>query len=179
MHENIIKPATTVHELIKKRIRVKVIVCSPDIPVGSSNFYINRPPGIETHSFTVWSTCGECCTISYSCGHTHSTSFCSTWYPLLLGGQRQCGFNAYRRLLHVTTTAGIEPSSLGLESNALTTWPHPPCSWSEFYAHTTAFIQCSITSYCSVSINIQEHTGLSSTLLKWKTKDIPATEIFQ
>ena len=33
----------------------------------------------------------------------------STWYPLLLLGQRRCGFKACPRLLHMTGAAGIEP----------------------------------------------------------------------
>ena len=37
--------------------------------------------------------------------------FCSTWYPLLLGGQRRCGFKACLRLLHMTRFAGIEPQT--------------------------------------------------------------------
>ena len=34
-----------------------------------------------------------------------------TRYPLLLGGQRQCGFKACPRLLHMTGAAGIEPQT--------------------------------------------------------------------
>ena len=37
--------------------------------------------------------------------------FRSTWYPLRLGGQRCCGFKAYPRLLHMTSTAGIGPQT--------------------------------------------------------------------
>ena len=33
---------------------------------------------------------------------------CSTWYPLLLEGQRRRGFKACPRLLHMTDAAGIE-----------------------------------------------------------------------
>ena len=34
-----------------------------------------------------------------------------TRYPLLLGGQRQCGFKACPRLLHMTGAAGIKPQT--------------------------------------------------------------------
>ena len=34
-----------------------------------------------------------------------------TRYPLLLGGQRQCGFKACPTLLHMTGAAGIEPQT--------------------------------------------------------------------
>ena len=35
-----------------------------------------------------------------------------TRYPLLLGGQRQCGFKACPRLLQMTSDAGIEPRTI-------------------------------------------------------------------
>ena len=34
-----------------------------------------------------------------------------TRYPLLLGGQRQCGYKACPRLLHLTGASGIEPQT--------------------------------------------------------------------
>ena len=47
----------------------------------------------ETHSFTFSSPWGEymqC--IFYSCSHSQSTNSRSTWYPLILAGERRCGF---------------------------------------------------------------------------------------
>ena len=40
---------------------------------------------------------------------THSINFHSTWYPLLLGGQKQRGFKAYPKFVHMTSNMGIEP----------------------------------------------------------------------
>ena len=41
--------------------------------------------------------------------HVDPTLDSCTRYPLLLGGQRQCGFKACPRLLQMTGDAGIEP----------------------------------------------------------------------
>ena len=84
-----------------EKVKVKVNVYSPDIPKRFSRFCINYP-GIGTNSFTVSSPWGKCSAIFCSCSHSHTTTFHSNWYPLLLGGQR---------LSHMTGIAGIEPQT--------------------------------------------------------------------
>ena len=73
-------------------------IYNPDIPVDSVDYTLITPH-FGTHTFTVSSPC-----------HSHSTNFCSTWYPLLLSGQRRCEFKACPRLLHMTSGAKIEPN---------------------------------------------------------------------
>ena len=86
-------------------LQVKVCVCSPLIPVGSAEFTLITP-GIRSHYFTLitlW--------IQRIFNHPHSTNHHSTWYPLLLGGQRRCAFKAFSRLLHNAGAVGIEPQN--------------------------------------------------------------------
>ena len=71
-----------------------------------------------------------------SCSHSHMMIwwfivpiFRSTCYPLLLGGQRWCGFKASPRLLHMTSTAGIEHRNPNLGPNALTARSCAPQLW--------------------------------------------------
>ena len=57
---------------------------------------------------------GECSHAAYKGNglKAYTTFFSrSTRYPLLLGGQRRCGFIAFPRLLHMTSTAGIKPQT--------------------------------------------------------------------
>ena len=83
-------------------------------------------PRYRNSLFTVSSSWGECSIFS-AAEAIHTVSiFCSTLYPLLLGGQRRCEFKACPRLLHVTSAAGINPRPLDLGSNALTTQPLSP-----------------------------------------------------
>ena len=49
-----------------------------------------------------------------------------TRYPLLLGGQRQCGFKACPRLSHLTGASGIEPQTPRFRVHVLTARPHAP-----------------------------------------------------
>ena len=86
-----------------------MVIYSPDIPEGSPDF-----PSI-THRY--WnSLChdliflGRMQRIFCSCSHSNSTIFFSFHLvPLLLGGQRRCGFKAGQWLSHMTSVAGIEP----------------------------------------------------------------------
>ena len=86
---------------------VKVCVYGPAITVSSADFAFINPRYWNSlfHSLIFLDRMQR---IFCSCSHSHSTSFRSTWYPLLLGGQRRCGFNACPRLLHVTSAAGVE-----------------------------------------------------------------------
>ena len=77
-------------------------------------------PGIRTHSFTVSSPEGG---IFHSCGHSHSTNFHSTWYSILLGGQRRYGFKACSGFYTWQAQWESNPRPLDLGSNALTTRP--------------------------------------------------------
>ena len=66
------------------------------------------PPGIGTHSVRAYRW-GECSTFSAAVAIHTVPIFHSTWHPLLLGGQRRCGFKDRPRLLHMTSAMGIEP----------------------------------------------------------------------
>ena len=65
-------------------------------------------PGIGTYSFTVSSPGVECSTFSAAEAIHTVLIFHSTWYPVLSGGQRRCGFKASPGLLHITSNAAIE-----------------------------------------------------------------------
>ena len=74
---------------------------------GSADFTPVSFPGIGTHTFTVSSHWGESSAFAAHAIHTvHVSIFRSTRYPLLLGGQRQCGFKPCPRILHMTGAAG-------------------------------------------------------------------------
>ena len=49
-----------------------------------------------------------------------------TRYPLLLGGQRQCGFKPCPRILYMTGVPGIEPQTPSSRVQHLTTQPRTP-----------------------------------------------------
>ena len=76
-------------------------------PVGTADFTLFTPRYWNSPSHSLISL-GRMQRILRSCSHSHNTNFHSTWYPLLLGGQRWCGFKAYPRLLHMTDAAGID-----------------------------------------------------------------------
>ena len=103
-----------------------MVIYNPDIPKGSPNL-TSVTPRYGTHSFTVSSLLGEWSTFSAAVAIHTVPNFCSTWYPLLLGGQRRCGFKACPRLLHMTSATGIEPQTPWSWVIALTTsqciWP--------------------------------------------------------
>ena len=100
-------------EKLVKFIQLKVYVYSPDIPSRFSRLYIKYPQVLEL-------------TLSQSnLPGVNAAPFSAaeaTWYLLLLGGQRHCGFKACPKLLHVTGAAGIEsqtPRSWGQSLNHL------------------------------------------------------------
>ena len=89
-----------------KKVKVKVYVFSPDIPVNRfSGLYIiytqvlelalsqSHLPGENAEQF------------SAAVAIRTVPTFRSTWYPLLLGGQKRCGFKVYPRFLHMTGAA--------------------------------------------------------------------------
>ena len=67
---------------------------SPDIPGSLVNYALITP---ETHPFTVLSSWGKYSAFSAAKAIHTVSMFRSTWYPLLLGGQRRCGFKACPR----------------------------------------------------------------------------------
>ena len=83
-------------------MKVKVITYGPISPKANRTLH-QLPPGIGTQSLTVSSPWGECNTFSAAEAIYTVPIFCSTWYPLLLAGQWQCGFRACPRLLHMTS----------------------------------------------------------------------------
>ena len=89
--------------------KVTVYACSSDIPESSADFTFIAP-GIGTHSFRVSSPWEA--RSAFLQPKPRSTNFHSTWYPLLLVGQRQCGLKACPRILLMPSTAGVEPQVL-------------------------------------------------------------------
>jgi hypothetical protein len=95
-------------------ITLRVLVCRFDIRQIShlvQRILYKSPPGIGTHSIKVASPWGECNPILFS--YLHLTPFTisifrSNRYPILLGGQRQCGFKSCPRILYMTGVPGIE-----------------------------------------------------------------------
>ena len=106
----------------------KVKVFSPDIQqiqhfalitTGIGNFGVLL--GI-IHSFTVLSPLRGCRAFSAA----EAIAIISILFhlvPIAAGWTEGCGFKACPRILHMTSTAGINPSPLDLGSNTLTTWP--------------------------------------------------------
>ena len=87
--------------------KAKVYVYGPDIPVGSADFILITPRQSKSlfHSLISFGKImkrnflqlGPCTQYQLSL-HLEN--------PLLLAGQRLCGFNAYPRLLHMVNAAG-------------------------------------------------------------------------
>ena len=69
-------------------------------------------------------TPGQAC-LKCSC-NCHPTLDLCTRHPLLLGGQRQCGFNACPRLLYMTGAAGIKPWTPRSRVQPFYAWRHAP-----------------------------------------------------
>ena len=87
---------------------VKVLFIVQIFPVGSDDFILFAPRYWNSFVHSLISL-GKMQRIVCSCSHSHSTKFGSTWYQLLLGGQRKHGFKTCLRHLHMTGAAGIEP----------------------------------------------------------------------
>ena len=100
----------------EKYIKVKVHVYSPDTMICSADFTLVTPMYWDSLFHNLVS-------LGRVQHNSHNTNFYSTWYPLLLGGQRWCIFKACPRLLQKTSSVGIEPRPFDLGSKALTTWP--------------------------------------------------------
>ena len=66
-------------------------------------------PRFETHSFKIASPWGECSAFLAADAILTISIFRSTWFPLLLFGQRQCGSKACPRILQMVSDVGIEP----------------------------------------------------------------------
>ena len=71
-------------------------------PRRFSKLYINDPQVLELTLLQSYLP------LVYAAHFLHSTK-CSTWPPLLLGGQRRCRFKTRPRLVHMTGAKGIEP----------------------------------------------------------------------
>ena len=83
-------------------LKVKVHIYSPDIPDSSADFTLYLP--------RYWN------------------SLCNglILYPLLLGGQRQCGFKPCPGILYRTDVLGIEPQTSRSQVQHCTTQPCTP-----------------------------------------------------
>ena len=112
----------TIYDKWPAKAIYKACVYSPDIPLGSADFTLITPRYWNSRFYSLISL-GRMQHFFCTCSHAHSTNFRSTWYPLLLGGQKHCGFKAYPRLSHMTKS---NPRPLDLGSYALTTWPRTP-----------------------------------------------------
>ena len=93
----------------------------PDIPIGSAHFTLITPQVLELTLSLI--SLGRMQHIFCICSHSHITNFCSTWYPLQLGGQRWCGLKAFPRLYTWPVLRESNPRPLNLGSNILTTQP--------------------------------------------------------
>ena len=96
-----------------------------------SGLYTIYPQVLDLNSFSLISL-ETMHLIFCSRSYSHSTKFRSTWFPLLLGGQRRCGFSLSEAFTYITSTSGIEYYSLVLGSTA------------EPLGHSLHYLQCSL-----------------------------------
>ena len=95
-----------------EKVKVKMCIYSPDIPVNMfSGLYIIYPQVLELALSQSHLPREYAAQFSAAVAIRMVPIFRSTWYPLLLSRQRQCGFKACPRLLHMTSAAGIEPQT--------------------------------------------------------------------
>ena len=103
--------------------KAKVYVYSPYIPVDWADFTLFSPRYWNSYSLI---SLGRIQSIFCSSSQSHSTNFHSTWYSLLLGGQRRCGFRVGPRLYTWPALRESNPRPLDLRSSALTIRPRAP-----------------------------------------------------
>ena len=78
----------------RPKLAIKLAIYSPDIPEGSSDLYINYPQVLEL-TLSQSHLNGENAAQFSAAVAIHTVPISrSTWYPLLLGEQRLCGFKA-------------------------------------------------------------------------------------
>ena len=80
----------------------------PSFAVSLQYYTFQLPPSYWNSLFHHLISLGRMQHIFCSWSHSHSANFISTWYPLLLDEHRQCEFKTCTRLVHMTSTAGIE-----------------------------------------------------------------------
>ena len=118
----------------------------------------------ETYPFTGSSPRGECSWIFCSCRHSLCTNFHSTWYPLLLVGQRWCGFSACLYMWPALQESNPRPLALGY--NALTT---RQCTLHTLFQPTPAAVsQCfNVLFICDWPFQISHSQGCKAMLFWW------------
>ena len=98
-----------IHESVLQKCRrslsladVKVMFIFKIFPVGSGDFTIITPRLLEL-TFAQSHQPRENAAYFLQLQQFTHYQFPTTWYPLMLGRQRWCGFKACQRLLHMTT----------------------------------------------------------------------------
>ena len=138
-------------------------------PVCSAGFTLLTPRyGVRTRSFTVSSPCGGCSAILCSCSHSHIANFRSTWYPLLLGGQKRCGVKACPMLLHWLALGESNHRPLDLWSNTVRSRTRK-YSYNQGTSHTKVNTRDSFD-ICSISFFQEKYQSSSDYKKKIQTQ---------